>query len=243
MNKTTIVISHYSKRDKYDLKNLLNELMKFNANIVVTINDDTAISDTIYDTSGIRFIIRPNIGMNIGGWSAALKYCKDFDQIIFLQDECRVNDSEFIDAYAEKLNDPLVGMIGESLNYKWNLKWANLLASNLNYNINLPNGKKNNRVSFYLEFMNKLNIKPGSTGLHLRALAWGFSSRIITNNISKFPEGTFKEECIASEISVTKMIEQTGLKVCQSDLQPFKFFTHNEWKIDGSEKIHCNPRL
>ena len=55
--------------------------------------------------------------------------------------------------------------------------------------------------------------------------------------ISPFPIGNTKEECIASEIAVSKKVEQLGLKVTQINERPFKYISHIEWKLDGSSKL------
>lgn len=237
MDKTVIVISHYAERDSVDLESLLAELKRFNINVFVVVNDDRVFEDSLFTALGANFLIRPNKGMNIGGWSAAIKYCADFDHVIFLQDECKIISNDFIECYSEKLRNSSIGMVGESLNYKWALDWEKLSKSSLNYRINFSNQQSVNRVTYYLNCLKDWGVNPGATGLHLRALIWGFSSKVLTSAIKSFPEGNNKEQCIASEIAVTKLIEQMGLIACQSNPQPFKYVAHKEWASDGSGKF------
>ena len=84
--------------------------------------------------------------------------------------------------------------------------------------------------------MKKWGIKPGLTGLHLRSLVWGFKREVL-EELFPFPIGKTKEECIASEIAVSKKVEQLGLKVTQIHKKPFKYISHVEWKLDGSSKV------
>jgi hypothetical protein len=79
-------------------------------------------------------------------------------------------------------------------------------------------------------------INPGVTGRHLRSLVWGFSNESLSR-LGGFPIGSTKEECIASEIAVSKKIEQLGLSVTQISDTPFTFFKHEEWRADGTSKI------
>ena len=128
-------------------------------------------------------------------------------------------------------------MTGESINYKWANKWEDIVSSDLNYIVGYNALKKPiYRVQYYLSLMKKWGIKPGLTGKHLRSLVWGLKKEVL-EKISPFPIGKTKEECIASEIAISKKVEQLGLKVTQINKTPFKYISHLEWKLDGSSKV------
>tara|TARA_A100001015_G_C14694421_1_gene595738 strand:- start:9 stop:437 length:429 start_codon:yes stop_codon:yes gene_type:complete len=132
-NKTLITISHYNKRKKNDLINLINSLQNQSCDLLIVINDDNCVlerSDTFYNT---KTLIRPNTGMNIGAWNTSFIRNRTYDFYIFLQDECQILDSTFIDKYIDELSKKDVGMTGESVNYKWAKSWGNLAKSALNY--------------------------------------------------------------------------------------------------------------
>jgi hypothetical protein len=235
-NKICIVISHYLGRDNRDLINLINQLDFFKSNLIVSINDDNALSESYSNINGVNFVVRPNIGMNIGGWGAAIKYCQDYDKIIFMQDECIIKDFDFISQYSDLLDNIGAGIVGESINPKWNKSWDLLANSPLNYNVETLEGLTIPRVENYIQCLNKWGINPGKTGLHLRSLVWAFNTSFLSI-INNFPIGLNKEECIAVEIGVNKLVEQNNLKILQSATYPFRYIQHKEWKTDGWSKI------
>lgn len=225
-----IVISHYVARDKNSLKSVLNSLFGVAQNILIVINDDMAIGESFGKLGDIPVITRPNIGMNIGGWNSAYKNYPNYKYYIFLQDECSLLRDDFIRAYKRELSATDVGMTGESINSKWDKSWVELFHSPLNYLIqNIP-GHRISRVEFYLALMERWGVNPGKNGRHLRSLVWGFN-QVALSKIGGFPEGQNKEECIASEISVSKKIEEIGLRVTQISKTPFTFLSmkNGDW--------------
>ena len=232
-----VVISHYSARSDHLLKKLLSEISTQTKNIVISVNDDQAIKESDTQIEGFRALLRPNIGMNIGAWNAAFKKYNTYSYYIFLQDECSLLRPDFLEAYKRELSTNGVGMTGESINFKWDRSWQSIFESPLNYPVDsYLNGRQLSRVEYYLSLMNAWEISPGSTEKHLRALIWGFTSDAL-NRLNGFPLGNSKEECIASEIAVSKKIEQLGLSVTQISDTPFTFFKHEEWRADGTSKI------
>lgn len=237
-HKTLIVVSHYDLRSKTVLLDLINSLIGCRCDIVVVVNNDDfdSVCRDNYCPGVVR-INRPNTGMNIGAWDCAFREFPDYEYYIFLQDECMVGNFAFIEAYAARLSDATIGVIGESINFKWNINWNLISKSPLNYVIGLNNlGNKVGRVEYYLCMMKKWGVEPGTTGRHLRALVWAIRGDVLLK-INGFPIGTSKEECIAAEISVSKSVEQLGLRVEQVDVDAFKYIQHSEWRNDGSSKI------
>ena len=236
-NKTLVTISHYDKRHKNNLINLINSVKNQNYDILIVINNDNYSFEKYEVFQNIKTLIRPNTGMNIGSWNSSYLNNKNFDFYIFIQDECKILDIDFIKKYIYELSKFDVGMTGESINYKWANKWEDIARSGLNYIVGYNALKKPiYRVQYYLSLMKRWGIKPGLTGLHLRSLVWGFKKEVL-ENISPFPIGKTKEECIASEIAISKKVEQLGLKVTQINKKPFKYISHLEWKLDGSSKV------
>jgi hypothetical protein len=237
-HNTLIVVSHYDLRPKLILRELVNSLIGGKCDIVVVINNDDAnsIQHGIF-CPDVMCIKRPNHGMNIGAWDCAFHEFPDYENYVFLQDECVIENFSFIDAYLARLSNMEIGMIGESINFKWNMAWDLISKSNLNYDVGVNSlGNKIARVEFYLYMMKKWGIDPGVTGRHLRALVWALRGEILLK-LKGFPIGSWKEECIAAEIAVSKSVEQLGLRVEQVDASSFKYIQHSEWKRDGSSKI------
>jgi len=235
MSRFTAVVSNYAPRGTENLRVLLDQLHPIVDQVIVVINDDSVSEVSTWKANGIQFIKRPNSGMNIGGWSESIDYCATDNFTLFLQDECRLVDDSFEKRYCEIFSNPDVGMVVESINPKWASSWEQIALSGLNYQIQLSNGQTISRVDFYRKCMQGWNIDPGVDGSHGRALTWAFRPDVL-KKIKKFPIGKTKEECIASEISVSKLVQQIGYKFSQSEPQPFTFFEHNEWRKDGWSK-------
>ena len=109
--------------------------------------------------------------------------------------------------------------------------------SGINYVVGYDMHKKPvYRVQYYFSLLKPWLIQPGENGRHLRSLIWGFKKETL-NKISSFPIGKTKEECIVTEMAVSKKVEQIGLKVTQVHKKSFKYISHIEWKLDGTSKI------
>ncbi len=233
-NKLTAVISNYAPRGRQDLNRLISQIENLVDKVLIVINDDSC-TESRFQNDGHLTITRANLGMNIGAWSEAIQYCDSDSHVIFLQDECTLVDSDFVNAYTKKFADEKVGMIGESLNLKWNLPWEQIRESSLNYKLPFNNNTLCNRVDLYLSCFRAWGIRPGLNGLHLRSLVWAFSAKAI-QAIKNFPCGLTKEECIAAEIGVCKLVNQLGFEFIQSSEKPFAFFEHSEWEKHGFHK-------
>jgi len=234
---TLVVVSHYNARGKEDLQALLNQLEPLAPHILVVINEDHHQGPAEFlpgmPTPCLR---RTNTGMNIGGWNEAFQQRPDFEHYIFLQDECRIVANDFLSVYEDRLKEPGIDMIGESLNPQWNRPWAEIASSNLNYPVHItPGSPAMMRTAFYLACLNNWGISPGTTGAHLRSLVWAFRHDTL-ERIKAFPIGRNKEECIAAEIATSKSVEQLGGRIAQVGSAPFQYIQHKEWRADGSHK-------
>lgn len=232
-----VVISHYAARNSLSLDRLLINLRGLVKHILIVINDDTVCNEIFSKYQSYPSIIRPNIGMNIGAWNCAYKRYSEYKYYIFLQDECSIVNQEFIANYKMELDRAGVGLTGESINFKWDRPWIEMLNSPLNYSLQLADGAgETSRVRYYLSLMTIWGIDPGVGGKHLRSLVWGFNQNTL-QLIQGFPEGLNKEQCIASEIAVSKKIESLGLRVTQVSEIPFHNIKHEEWQPNGHSKI------
>jgi hypothetical protein len=176
--------------------------------------------------------------MNIGGWNDAFFTLSDYEFYVFIQDECVILNDNFVHFYSDLLNEKDIGMIGESMNPKWNESWEILINSPLNSidNEHLENGLPVPRVAFYLSMLKKWKINPSNNASHLRSLIWGFKNNVL-QQINGFPVGSNKGECIAAEISVSKKIDAIGLQIQQVKKDPFSFIYHTEWNKNGYSKL------
>ena len=171
MNNFLLVISHYNSRPKNLLKKLIESTENLKIDCLIVINDDhIKKNNLIKESANLFFLNRPNIGMNIGGWNDAFFTLPNYEYYVFIQDECVILNDNFVHFYKDLLNEKDIGMIGESMNPKWNESWEILLNSPLNSidNDHLENGLPMARVTFYLSMLKKWGINPSYIASHLR---------------------------------------------------------------------------
>jgi hypothetical protein len=186
-------------------------------------------------------VFRENVGMNIGAWDYAWRKFSTFTNYLFLQDEVLVMSDNWLLSYIRSIEEFNIQertpfLLGESWNSKWEHPWSILIKSNLNslsYGHSLALG----RVDFYLDIFKKWNVKHGQNGGHLRSLVW-FTNIFTLNKINGFKIGSSYGECIASEIATSLLVKQNNGIVKQIKTLPFSIFWHQEWKKDGSTKLH-----
>lgn len=234
-----IIVSFYSARPPNNLYQLLGNLQEIHHAVLVVINDENHKGPPQNAMlAGVRCVLRENIGMNIGAWHEGFKTEPDKDFYLFLQDECFLKRTDIVNACVRRFsNEPQLGMLGETLNQKWNHSWEALRGSHLNWrdNDHMVDGISVPRVDFYLQEFKRLGVDPGNCGLHLRSLFWAFRGDAL-RAIGGFTQGNNKGECIAAEIAVSRKILQFGFDFDQLETQPFTYVGHPEWKADGSSK-------
>jgi hypothetical protein len=239
MSDALIVVSYYAKRTREHLDALLSQLEAHGHDTLIVTNSDSARAGQLSRESRNRWSFeRPNVGMNIGAWAAGWCALPTYEYYLFLQDECRIERDDFLEAYIAALNQPRVGLVGETINPKWAQPWAGLLNGPLDtvepeHEID---GRSTSRVRTYLHYLGTWGIEPGSTATHLRSLVW-FTRRGVIEEIGGFPAGRNRGECIAAEIAVSRAIEQRGYRVMQASDEPFTYISHAEWRRDGWRKL------
>jgi hypothetical protein len=238
LNELLIVISFYSKRNRGNLLNLLTSLEGFEGEVLVVENIDSDAISSLTDIDA-EVILNVNRGMNIGAWNRGFLERRDYDTYLFLQDECFLKKDGYVEAILSRFKkNPKLGMLGESLNRKWNHPWETLTNSPLNNycDDHFIGSGCSRRVDTYLSAMQSWGVDPGETGAHLRSLVWAIRGDVL-RQMGGFPIGNNKGECIAAEISVSRRVIQMGLEFDQIDRAPFFYFGHLEWRSDGSSKV------
>ncbi len=233
-----VVVSFYDRRPTGPLVDLLQSLdqhpagAEFDLLLVVNSTGEWRVPEALL-APGMRVLYRRNAGMNIGAWHGAWQHATDYSRYLFLQDECLAVAEGWLSAFVAGLDDPAVGLLGESYNQNWDKPWDNLRQGPgatvmPEHDID---GRPANRVDVYLDFMRRQGIDTGSRGGHLRSLAWALRGDTL-RRIGGFPEGGNYGECIAAEIGVSKAVEALGLRVSQVAARPFAYFRHVEWNQD-----------
>ena len=231
------VISAYGENGLIRAKKLIEMTNELFRRTILVINEEDRLCESIRLAGSYCEIRRPNLGMNIGAWLSGIKMCEEGYPVICLQDECELASPDAPQRYSKLLREDGVGMVGESLNTKWDRTWEAMRRSSLNYGICLPNQGETPRVEFYLQCMQDWGIHSGKTAVHLRSLACGFPWSV-ASHLPDLPLSNNKEQCIAAEIGISKFVANNlGLSVIQSGARPFSYFSHPEWHPNGLSKI------
>jgi hypothetical protein len=237
--KIVIVVSYFDSRPDSNLLELLISIKKvFLGELVVVVNSD---KNELYrpPIDGVTISHGKNLGMNIGAWNRGYFDNPDANFYLFLQDECYIKRLDFVKfIMARFMSEPDLGLLGESINYRWDLDWVTLSQSSLNSfdaDHRIDN-REVRRVDMYLYMMSRWGVDPGPSGRHLRSLVWALPGGIM-RELGGFPVGRNKGECIAAEIAVSRKVLSLGYRVEQFELKPFTFFGHTEWRADGRSKV------
>ena len=252
-SRIAFIISHFPRSNSIsNLERLIEQLRPYNK-VIIVVENSLNSSDVLPQRwkDGIYLVRRGNSGMNIGAWQIGYQNYSDFDYFFFFQDESFIVNAQFLDKYVGLFkSDPRLGMIGDSLNLKWNLLWDELEVSRFNHevlvqpnnytdsvDINGTSFLKTRRVSFYRKRLEEWGVLTNGLGAgHLRALNWCMKKEVMS--LIKFPIGISKHECIAAEIAVSRAVIQSGYRICQSVKYPFQYVGHHEWDEKG--KIGIN---
>ncbi len=210
----------------------------------------------LHKTSALRWLARPNIGMNLGAWDAGWRLCaehrsdKEADEhhFLFLQDEVEIQRESWLFGFVNRLDELRNGqstfngeikpiLLGETWNHRWDQPWEVLRGSAINRPEYLGGETMGlGRVDFYLGCFKDWSVKAQQTGGHLRALVM-FSDLATLKRINGFHIGESKQSCIASEIALSQAVLERGGEVAQvKALEPFHYLWHREWRKDGSSK-------
>jgi hypothetical protein len=240
MSDVAIIVSYYSKRGSENLAKLLFELQHLKHQITIVINhDDWQFGPASKVINGWKYIFRRNHGMNIGAWHEGFSQSPNHAMYVFLQDECFVKRPGLIEACQKRfITNAKLGMLGESINRKWDRSWSEMEKSSLNWKDldHQINGEKIPRVRYYRNKLGQLGINEGKSAAHLRSLCWIFRGDVL-RKLNGFEIGRNKGECIAIEIGTSRKVIQLGHEFDQIHSSPFFFVGHHEWKETGSSKI------
>ncbi len=230
-------VSHYAARPPAPLVGLLDAMAAFPAgvpyDIRVVVNRDGAEVLTLPERHrGVEVAYRPNAGYNIGAWEAGWRAGPDYDAYLFVQDECRVVQSDWVGAFVRRAAGPGVGLVGECLSPDWDAPWGDLADR---FRGHRPPGHSADRVDCYLGCLRRWGIPPGERGDHLQTLAL-FATRAVLGRVGGFPQGADYGEAIAAEIGTSKRVRAAGLGAVEVGPEPFFYLEHPQW-------LHRRPPL
>lgn len=234
-----VVISHYDRRPVEPLIELIDSMRQHDAgaahHCVVMTNRTHASTLPACVTSRIdAHAHRHNLGMNIGAWDAAWRRWDGRPAYLFLQDDCFITRDGWLRAMLDRLADPGIGLVGESMNVAWAKPWPALREAQGRDVLpeHTLDGQPANRVDVYLAEMQRHGIDPGPTGRHLRSLVWGVRGDVMSR-LDGFPQGSDYGTCIAAEIGTSRAVESLGLQLAEVGPSPFHYIRHRDWNQDA----------
>jgi tRNA (mo5U34)-methyltransferase len=235
--RVAVVVSYFDARPATDLRRLMQSMQAYDPGVdfelILSVNCSGQPVEASFDEfNADQVVVQENLGMNIGAWDAGWR-SSTADRFVFLQDDCLIKRSNWLKEFSERLNDPGIGLLGESYNTGWDRDWESMRKSQASVTIrehNL-NGQPAPRVDVYLDWLARHRISPGVRAGHLRALVWA-ARRAVLQRIDGFTLGRDFGQCIGAEIAASKAVEQIGLRVEQIRSDPFHYIEHAEWRID-----------
>jgi hypothetical protein len=230
-----VVICHYNARPNQSLMTLLDQMQcvpagsPFRVRVVVNLARPQKL-ELPQRHGDVEVLYRENIGYNIGAWEAGWRRDTAYAAYLFLQEECRLVQPNWIGAFFQRASEPDVGLVGECLSEDWNASWEELARRFRG--VTMPGhqitGQPAERVPCYLDFLRHEGIEPGPKGDHLQSLVL-FARRQVLEAMGGFPVGRDHGEAIASEIGITKKVQALRLRACEVGPGPFTYIVHPQW--------------
>lgn len=232
-----VIISFWAGRSPRNLHRLLDQIYRseagcpFSVTIVCNGGDTNPLRlPKRFAGKDIAVLNRINTGYNIGAWEHGWRSDQTSEFFLFLQDECRITKTNWLNAFMEKFQQsPEIGILGESIS--WNVSWDDLRNNPDSAAILNREGKPTfNSVDFLRDFLVRENIPPGETAEHLQSLIL-FSSRMVLEAISGFPTRDNYAEAVGTEIAISKKVLAHGYKIALVGAQPFYYIGHLQWSV------------
>ena len=222
-----VVVSHYNAWPTDQLVHLLDQIRAVPAGhpftIRVVVNQAEARGLKLPDRfADVEVFHRENTGYNIGAWEYGWRQGVPADYYLFLQEECSILRRNWLRAYLRKVDQPGVGVVGESIAY-YNSTWDDIKAREAG----VPPGELTTQA--YLDWLERWQINKGIMAEHLQSLVVSMSRRVL-EAVGGFRIGLSKIEAIAAEIAISKSVEVAGYRAAQVSLRPFSYIFHPQWR-------------
>ncbi len=187
--KNAVIISYWSGRESGSLLKLLGQIRSieagapFEATIVCNGDSANLKADLLTaDLAAVPVLERLNIGFNPGAWEYGWRNFPQYDNFLFLQDDCWILRKGWLSSFIKKFySDSQIGLLGESIN--WQTTWKELEKSDYNnfHRDHTLDGVEMRRVDLYRAFLRQNSIAQGDLADHLQSLILFTSSNILAH--------------------------------------------------------------
>jgi len=238
-----VVISHYNAWPTDHLVALLDQIQAIPAGhpfqVRVVVNQaEPKLCELPSRHAGVEIRYRANTGYNIGAWDHGWRESPRFDEYLFLQEECTIQQPGWLRVFVRAASRRGVGLVGES-RVLGKLTWAETEAFQ-SWVVEDPDGIKppEQWAKFTHRYLERQGIDPTSTPTHLQALII-YARRATLEAINGFRIDQRKDDAIGCEVAMSKCVEAVGLKTVQVRLRPFQYIMHPQWSVirDGTAGI------
>lgn len=230
-----VVVSYSAGRPIDPLQQLLSDMAEYPAghpvDVRVVVNGEE--SQTTVRSSlpiGVDVLTRTHGGYHLGAWEAGWRTPPHYAGYLFLQDDCRIVQSDWVGGFVRVARRPGVGLVGECRSPNWDATWP-VLVERFRGEIwpeHVLDGQPLERVAFYREHLRRNRIPEGVGGDHLQALIL-YARRAVLEPVGGFPQGDSHGEAVAAEIGLSKRIQAAGLALTEVGPEPFFYIEHSQW--------------
>lgn len=215
-----VVVSYYDGRPPTELVALLDQIAEIDAGalfdvcvVVNTINPSVPL-DLPQRHKHKELLYRPNRGYNVGAWQYGWRTKREYEFYLFLQDECTIRRTGWLEAFQNVAMKPRNGLIGESLD-----PFVNWIAFS-NY---FPEVYQDCR-----KIAAELDIPMGKNADHLQTLVIG-ARREVLDRMGGFVLGESKRDAVAGEVLTSVVARAHGYRIRQVAWRPFEYINHQQW--------------
>ncbi|MCZ2344470.1 MAG: hypothetical protein LC104_22140 [Bacteroidales bacterium] len=233
--RVLVVVSYSAGRPIEPLRQLLSDMAEYPAGHPVDIR--VVVNGKVSQTpacsrlpAGVDVLERAHGEHTPGAWEEGWRTPPHYTGYLFLQDDCRIVQSDWVGGFVRVAHRPGVGLVGECRSPNWDAAWP-VLVERFRGEIwpeHVLDGQPLERVAFYREHLRRSRIPEGIGGDHLQALIL-YARRAILERVGGFPMGDSSGETVAAEIGLSKRIQAAGLALTEVGPEPFFYIEHSQW--------------
>ncbi len=172
---------------------------------------------------------RENTGYNIGAWNFGWKQEPPAEFYLFVQEECQILKDNWLGAFVTPLQDPKVGLVGESL------KWRGFTWPRVEYYYRGSTYDSHACPDSPVPLDRAIHavlaaeqIPPGRRAAHLQSLILATRRECLLATDGFLIRNAYGD-AVGAEVATSKRLEALGYRVVQVGARPFEYISHPQW--------------